>query len=352
MNQYRVALIGTGNFANAHVEALHSAGERVALVAAVNKDSERGRAFCQQHAIPAFYSNTPDMLNAVRPDLVVICTPPGTHVELCMQSLEAGAHVLCEKPLCGSLAEFDQLQLAEVRAGRWLSNVFQWRFGSAAQHVHRLIQAETFGELRLINCLTLWHRDQSYYSVPWRGKRELALGGSSLGHGIHLMDLMLYLISDWQDVQALVGTFDYPMDVENLSLALVRFASGGMASIVNSTVSPRQETHLRLDFQRATVEVKGLYGYTNDHWLYTPLSADEAAPWPPADDFPGALSSQIVALLDSLDAGQRPLVSGAEARRILEFLTCLYKSAATGERIARGSIAPDDPFYHSLMGHV
>src|SRR5437763_604620 len=113
MNSVRTAIIGTGSIANAHVRAVHDMGERARLVAAVEIDRERGERFASTYDIPFRYTDAAEMLAAQRPDLVLIATPPGTHTALIIQSLDAGAWVLCEKPLCGSLAELDLIAAAE-----------------------------------------------------------------------------------------------------------------------------------------------------------------------------------------------------------------------------------------------
>jgi predicted dehydrogenase len=349
MTNYRVALIGTGSFAAEHVRAVRAAGDRVTLLAAVNPDQESAEAFCAQHGIPAAYTDTGTMLGSIQPDLVLICTPPYTHLPLSLMCLQAGAHVLCEKPLCGSLAEFDHLQQVQKQTGRWISTISQWRFGSAAQHLKQLIEQGAPGKLLLATCHTLWYRDMAYYGVEWRAQWATAFGGTTTGLGIHLMDLLLWLLPDWVEVRALVDTLDRPIEVDNISLAHVRFTAGGYATIANSAVSPRQETYLRLDFQDATVEAKGLYSVNNEHWTYTPTETDSTL-WQIPHNQSGLVDAQLSALLDSLDDGQAPLVTGEEARRILEFLTCLYKSAQTGAPVRRGSITVDDPFYHAMSG--
>src|SRR5215510_4676843 len=155
---YRVAIIGTGNIGNTHFEALKEVGERVEVAAAVDIDEARVKTFCADHDIPHWFTNTTEMLSAVQPDLVHILTPTGTHFDLSMESLEAGAWVFCEKPLCASLAQFDQLQEAEARTGRYVSNVFQWRFGSAAKHLKNLIASGEMGQPMVGVCQTLWYR--------------------------------------------------------------------------------------------------------------------------------------------------------------------------------------------------
>jgi predicted dehydrogenase len=355
MKPYRIAIIGTGAVVSSHIQAIRSVGGRANLVAAVDVDEARVKAFCAEHQVPGCYTDVGEMLVAVQPDLVHIATPPATHLPLIVQSLEAGAWVYCEKPLCKSLAEFDQIEQAEQRTGRYVSTVFQWRFGSAVQHLRQLMRAGELGRFLVGTCQTLWYRDMAYYRVPWRGKWASEGGGPTLGHGIHLMDLFLYLVGDWAEVSAMMGTLDRAIEVEDVSMALVRFENGSLGNIVNSVLSPRQESHLRLDFQRATVEVTALYRYANANWRFSIPDAspdqEALARWRAiGEDISGTHDVQLAQILDSMDHNERPPVSGLEARRILEFIASLYKSAQTRQIVARGSIGPDDPFYHSLSG--
>jgi predicted dehydrogenase len=177
-----------------------------------------------------------------------------------------------------------------------------------------------------------------------------------MGLGIHAMDHLLHLLGDWAEIRAMAATLDRAIEVEDVSMALIHFANGAQASVVNSALSPRQETYIRLDYQRATVELTHLYSYNRDHWRFTP-----AAPAPESDalthawqNFPADVGSthaaQLETLVSDMDANRRPLLSGPEARRTLELLTSLYKSAFTGQPVKRGSIVAGDPYYHALHG--
>ena len=354
MSKLRTAIVGTGGIAGAHVRADQLNADRVDLVAAVDIDPARLDAFADEHGIPERFTDLATMLAAVKPDIVHICTPPGLHCGQIETVLDAGAWVFCEKPLCASLAEFDRITAAEARSGNYCSSVFQWRYGDGGQHLKRLIADNALGRPLLANVLTVWYRDAAYYAVPWRGKWATELGGVTMGHGIHAMDFLLWLYGDWREVRAMMGTLDHDIEVEDVSLAQVRFANGAMANITNSVVSPRQESYVRFDFEKATVEVTHLYRYKNEDWRFTGIDtvpADEVAAWAelPADvvDFH---SAQFAAFLDAYDAGERPPVSGADVRPTLEFLAALYKSAITGQPVLRGSIGPDDPYYTAMCG--
>jgi predicted dehydrogenase len=175
--------------------------------------------------------------------------------------------------------------------------------------------------------------------------------------GIHAMDHLLHLLGDWTEIRAVAATLDRAIEVEDVSVAIVTFANGAVASIVNSALSPRQETYIRLDYQKATIELTHLYSYTRDNWRFTlsPSAQEEANSLSQAwQSFPPDVGSthaaQLAAFVSDMDAGRRPLTSGDDARRTLELLTALYKSAFTGEIVRRGSLLPSDPFYTSLHG--
>ena len=349
----RAGIVGTGGIASEHARTLHAAGDRVQLVAATDIDATRLADFCATHSIPHAYPTAAAMLAAEHPDLVHICTPPGTHVALAVEALEAGATVFCEKPLCGSLAELDMIEAAEKSSGRYCVGVVQWRFGSAAKHLKRLIADGVPGRALLGLCQTTWYRDAVYYSAPWRGRWDTELGGATMGQGIHAIDLLLWLMGDWREVDATVATLDHEIAVEDVSLALLRFANGALGSVVSSVCSPHQETRLRFDFQRATFEVACLYAYTNKDWHCTPApDADDVLPaWTAIpSDVPGVHAAQLADVLDALETGRRPPASTAEHRPTIELMSALYKSAATRTGVERGSIRPGDAFYEHVAG--
>ena len=356
MKPRRTAVVGAGRSVGNHLGAIDALpSERIQLVAIVDSDATSAqRAIGAREGVTA-YSSMSTMLRAESPDLVQIVTPPATHLELCVEALEAGAWVLCEKPLCMSLAEFESIAAAERATGGYVSAVSQWRYGSAAQLVRRLIDEGVLGRALLGVCNTLWYRPESYYTGSWHGSWATDAGGPSATLGIHLMDLCLWLMGEWTEVSARMATLARDIEVEDVSLATVSFASGALGSFVNSAVSPRQSSYLRLDFEHATAEVDALYRYSNADWrLSVPDGAtrlDPLARWRELDqDRGGRHEAQLERLLDALDAGVRPPSSGDEALRVLEFLAALYKSAITGERVGRGSITRDDPFFHAMNG--
>ncbi|WP_078888520.1 Gfo/Idh/MocA family protein [Streptomyces sclerotialus] len=360
----RAAVVGTGGIVTgSHLPALRALHGRVRLVAAVDTDPARLAAFRDQAGDDVNgYGGLDEMLAAERPGLVLLGTPPALHAGQTRAALRAGAWVLCEKPLCLSLAEYDAIAAAEGAeedgpGGPYASVVFQHRYGSGAVHARELLRSGELGRPLVAHCQTTWYRDRAYYSVPWRGRWATEGGGPTMGHGIHQMDLLLHLLGDWAEVRAMAGRLVHDVESEDVSTALVRFADGTMATVVNSVLSPDEVSRIRIDCADATVELTHLYGHSNDDWAYTAAphareDAQRTTHWrTPAADVPSSHAAQLEGFLDAMEKGVRPPGSGTEARRTLEFLAALYKSAFTGRPVRAGEIGPDDPYYHAMHGN-
>jgi predicted dehydrogenase len=349
-----VALVGTGSIASVHMQALRALGEQVAVVAATDADPVRLREFCTTHEIPAQHDSLAELLGAALPDLVHVCTPPDAHAGQALACLEAGSSVLVEKPPALSLSEMHALAVAQGERGPFFAAVFQHRFGSGARRLKQLIDEGVLGRPLLAVCSTAWFRDQSYFDEPWRGRWDTEGGGPTMGHGIHQMDLMCYLLGDWSQVSAVARRQARRTQTEDVSLAHVTFVSGAVASVVNSVVSPREESYLRFDFERATVELTHLYGYGDENWRITPAPGEHAlvdAAWRAGEH--GVTSghkAQFAHVLRALREGAAPPVTLAEAMRSMELVAAIYASAFQGRTIRHSDLTASSPFYRRMDG--
>jgi len=210
------------------------------------------------------------------------------------------------------------------------------------------------GRPLLAICHTTWFRDQGYFEEPWRGRWASEGGGPTLGHGIHQMDLLLHVLGDWTEVSAVARRQARSIETEDLSLAHVSFASGAAASVVNSVLSPREESYLRFDFERGTVELRHLYGYADQDWRVTPAPGCEEAvlgAW--AAGRQGVRSghqAQFAEVLRALERGEPPPVTLPEARRTLALVTAIYAAAFPGRPVRAADLAPPAPFYSAMEG--
>ncbi|MFH9618411.1 Gfo/Idh/MocA family protein [Streptomyces pratensis] len=345
-------VVGTGGIAHAHAAAVAAHRGRAAVVSAVDIDSRRAEAFAAEHGIPHWGTDLAQALQE-RPDLAHVCTPPGSHVPLALQCIEAGVPVLLEKPPALSLAELDVLLEASGRTGVDVAVVFQHRFGAAGLRLRQLLREGALGRPLVAVCDTMWYRPPEYFAVPWRGKWDVEGGGPTMGHGIHQFDLLLALLGDWTEVSAMAARLARETATEDVSTALVRFDGGALATIVNSLLSPRETSVLRIDTELATVEVEHLYGYSEDDWTITPAPGHESVRDSLAAVAPDTRSchaDQVGAVLDAMDAGAPLPVPLREARDTMELVAAMYASAFTGKTVRKGEIVPGHPFYTRMDG--
>ncbi|KPI11173.1 oxidoreductase domain protein [Actinobacteria bacterium OK074] len=354
----RAALIGAGAIASdSHLPALQrlAAEGETEIVAVVDINADAAKRLCADNDIPHAYTDLDRMLAEQRPDLVSVCTPPTLHREQSIAALRAGSWVLCEKPPVPTLADYAAVEAAEnTDGGPYAAIVFQHRFGSATSHVKRLLAEGALGRPLVAHCQTTWYRNADYYAVPWRGRWQTEGGGPAMGHGIHQMDLLLELLGPWSEVRAMAARLVHDVETEDVSTALLRFEGGALATVVNSVLSPDEVSRIRIDCERATVELVHLYGHGNDNWTITPapgVPAEEAARWRDfGPDVPSSHLAQLRELVASMRAGERPRSSGADGRTSLELITALYKSAFTDTTVHAGDIGPEDPYYTALHG--
>jgi predicted dehydrogenase len=305
-----------------------------------------------------------------------VTTPPGSHAAIAIEVLAAGKSVLLEKPPVLSLAELDAVAEAEQASEGSVSVVFQHRHGSGAVRAADLLSRGALGTPQVAVCETLWFRPRSYFDPDWRGTWIGEGGGPTLGHGIHQIDLLLHLLGPWRTISATAVRLDRPVEFEDVSMASVSFESGAVATVINSLLSPREVSRIRIDTTGGTLEVNHLYGYSDADWTFYPVPDEARAatlgldpgvprgdsspeptvtdPWTASagEDVPSNHAAQLDRLVDDLLSARPHDTTLAATRPTMEFVTALYASAITGEPVHRADLTPGHPFYRALHGNT
>lgn len=233
-NQLGVGIVGLGSIGVTHARAL-AALDGVILRAYSGGTSERateaGWPKAEQLASDAVIKH-PDV------DVVAVAAPSHHHGSLTLAALDAGKHVLVEKPLTLSVAEAEQIRRLARERGRIVRMVAQRRYEAEYAHVKRLIDAGRLGELRLASTNVHWWRDDDYYAaVGWRSSMD-AGGGSVMNQGVHNIDLLRWLAGPVAAVTAQYGTIGHDIEAEDTTVATLRFRSGALGMISTSTATP------------------------------------------------------------------------------------------------------------------
>lgn len=291
-----------------------------------------------------------------RPDLIVIATPSGTHVELAAEAIATGSHVVIEKPLDVTVERgrvLAELAAGASERGQVVSVISQHRFDPASQAIHRAIAAGRFGSVSSAVATVAWWRSQAYYdSGDWRGTWALDGGGATMNQGVHTVDLLRWFLGKPVEVFAATGLFAHErVEVEDTAAATVRFDSGALATILATTaaypgLSARIQVHGsrgtavidndRLDYFHAAADGDNVSGYgaagdssMNQAAAEVPFAETSAAPRR-EEDFLLGHSRQYDDIVNAIDTGRPPIVDVNEALLSLALVEAIYRSARNG----------------------
>ncbi|WP_421759087.1 Gfo/Idh/MocA family protein [Devosia sp.] len=350
---YTVAVVGGGIGKSHIVEGYVPNADKFKVLAICDLDPARRNGLADEFGVERRVANFDDLLKMDDLDIIDVCTPPMVHYPMVMAALKAGKHVICEKPLVGSLAEVDEVMAEEKRSHGKLMPVFQYRYGNGIQQAKAIIDAGIAGKPFVGTVETLWRRGPDYYEIPWRGKWKTELGGVLMTHAIHPHDIFTYLMGDIKSLFGRVATRVNAIEVEDCISASVELTSGALASFTATLGSADEISRIRLAFENLTIE--------SDHEAYNPgaalwkiLPRNDAtkatidallANW---QDVPSRFTTQM-ALFHAALEGKGPVpVTSADSRRALEIVTAFYHSSETREEVPF-PIGPDHPKYRSWL---
>ena len=351
----RVAVVGLG-IGQSHLTAYQELGDQYQVVALCDVDEARGQTVAAQFGAPPLYTRLEDALARDDVEVVDLCTPPFLHFEQIQAALAAGKHVVCEKPLVGSLREVDALQTAAQAAGRVVMPIFQYRFGHGLQKLKWLVEQGIAGQAYVSTVETMWRRRAAYYAVPWRGRWATELGGALLGHALHTHDMLTYILGPVQRVYARTSTRVNPIETEDCAAITLELADGSLATCAVTLGSSHEISRHRFCFSELTAE-SNTRPYTNSHepWTFTPDTPDAAARIEAAladfDPLPERFPGQFHRFYQALRHDAPLPVTLDDARQALELVTALYYSSHLGAPVSL-PLDPAHPYYagwHSTL---
>jgi len=353
MSVLRMAVVGAG-IAAKHVEAFRQRPALFDVPVLCALDAERGQALCARHGIAEFTADFETLLRRDDIHVIDICTPPSSHFALCEQALAAGKHVICEKPLFGSLMEIDRIAAERLRpGGPRLMPIFQYRFGSGLAKLRHLIDVGLAGEPIMSTVETHWWRGPAYYDVPWRGRWASELGGGMLGHAIHAHDMLSCVHGDIAELFAFGATRVNPIEVEDTMALSLRLANGSLATLSMTLGSREEISRLRFCFKRLTAESSlAPYAPGRDPWRFVTGDAghqqaiDAALAALPVHE--EGFVRQFELFHAAVTTGAELPVTLADARRSLELVTAAYHSQRTGQPVQL-PLGAEHPLYASWL---
>lgn len=337
----RTALVGCGKVGGLHGQALVSLPQSE-LVAVVDTSRERAEAFAGQYGGTAYISVS-EAVERERAQAVFLCTPHPLHAAAAVEAMDSGAHVLVEKPLAASLGDCDRMLAAAERNNVQLGVVSQRRLYPPVRRMREAIDAGKIGRPVLGTVAMYSWRDEAYYrSDPWRGKWDTEGGGVLINQSPHHLDILQWLMGPVTEISGAAVNVNHPyIEVEDTVIATLRFANGGVGSVVVSlSQKPGLWTKIHIhgsngasvgaETDSGATFIAGMSGQSappfNDVWTVPGETAD-LHQYAITDLAAHFHKLEIAGFLDALIEGRTVPVPGAEGRKVVQIIDAIYRSS-------------------------
>ncbi|MES2850434.1 MAG: Gfo/Idh/MocA family oxidoreductase [Bacteroidota bacterium] len=324
------AIIGCGRIAKRHAEQIIKYGVLAAVCDTVAAKANDMAAFYHCNA----YFSVEDMLAAEKNiGTVCICTPNGLHTLHSIKALEAGCHVLCEKPLCIQVEHGKKMIAAAAKANRKLFVVKQNRYNPPVIFLKELITNGKLGKIYSFQVNCFWNRPTEYYT-DWKGTKELD-GGTLFTQFSHFIDLLYWLLGDVTDVKTMKENYAHAtIDFEDTGVVLLKMKSGAIGTL-NYTVNSfnkNMEGSLAVFAEHGTVKVGGQYLNELEYCHVSGVTNPELPIGNPANSYgfyQGSMSNHNKVyenLIIALEDDDHSFASGEDGLKTVEIIEKIYAS--------------------------
>ncbi|MFC4557867.1 Gfo/Idh/MocA family protein [Virgibacillus kekensis] len=343
MKDVKVAIIGVGAIAEAtHLKYLKQHPE-VTIEAVVDISINHAENIARTHQISYFFTTMDELLDSIKVDAVLICTPNLTHISLAKKAAAKGIHVFIEKPIGTAEDEInDYLNLAEEKKVLTMVGMTH-RFRTDATILKKYVEQETFGEIYYAKAKLFRRRGTPQ---GWFTNKELAGGGAMMDIGVHALDLAWWLMGT-PDVEtitgktlAALGTYQTKhvstwesrnkyinankvFDVEDFGAAWIRFSNGSVLSLeIAWAMNGKQDEGIQIELLGdkggaslvpLTVykeEIDGNFVTSSPHFVENDPFKDE-----------------IEHFIECIQTRTTPLISGEDGREVVKMLQGIYESS-------------------------
>ncbi len=341
MEKMRFGVIGAlGVIGKTHIEAIEAV-EDAQLAAVCDVDAEKGKELAKEKGVP-FFHDWEALVKSDAVDAVTLCTPHPLHRPMAVAALEAGKHVLTEKPMAAKVSDADKMAAAAKRTGKVLAVVYQSRFSPAAIKAKELLDAGELGHLYRTFMDCTFYKTMFYYrSAAWRGTWKGEEGGVLYNQAPHPLDLFQHLGGMPKRVRGFCRTTLHAIEVEDVADAYLEYAGGCLGLIHTDVVQSPAEFKLafygdkaaltlgaRMKFSlvRNTTPVKEFSKAYDGPNIYGRLKTEPVEVELPEAKLTGH-AAHVADLIAAVRAGKDPLVTGEEGTKSVELANAITLSS-------------------------
>jgi predicted dehydrogenase len=352
--KFKTALIGCGRISPFHIDAFVNNKDCMILEAVCDPVTERAEEQAEgyrrqipetlQRTAPRCYADYKKMLAEIKPDIVTVATESGKHPEIAINCLNAGANVICEKPMALSTKDADAMISAAKKAGRKLAVCLQNRFNPPVRRLRDAVEAGRFGRLLHSMIQIRWYRSPAYYAdAAWRGTWGQD-GGTLMNQCIHGIDLLQWVMGeDPVRVHAQTRRYIRPIEAEDFGAAIVEFKNGAVG-IIEGTVcvfSGDLNETLSVFGEKGSAVIGGISVNKMETWRLEDADSvgdtEEKVRGPDEEAPPTVYGLGHSALFRdfalSVEENREPLIDGEAGKKSLELILAIYKSQKTGKAV-------------------
>ncbi len=325
------AIIGCGRIAKRHAEQTIRHGSLVAVCDIIPEKADEMAAL--YNAKP-YYSIEELLQSETDLDLVAICTPNGLHATHSIKALEAGNHVLCEKPLCITYEDGKLMITAAEKAGKKLFVVKQNRYNPPVAFLKDLIVNGKLGKIYSFQINCFWNRPEAYYT-DWKGCKDLD-GGTLFTQFSHFIDLLYWLLGDVTVVKTISKNFAHPaIEFEDTGIVAFEMQSGAIGSL-NYTVNSFEkniEGSFTVFAENGTVKIGGQYLNELEYCNVAGISKPDLPTGNPANGYgfySGSMSNHDKVyehLIPALQNDRNDFASAADGLKTVEIIQKIYNNS-------------------------
>lgn len=329
----KFAIVGCGRIAQRHAEHIERLGK---LVAVCDNVPEKADALAAKFGANAYHSIEEMLKNEPSVDVVTICSPNGLHAEHTIKTLQAGFHVLVEKPMAISVFDCGEMIKAAERANRRLFVVKQNRFNPPVAAVKKLIDEGRLGKIFSVQLSCFWNRNPAYYENSWKGTKALD-GGTLYTQFSHFVDLLYWMVGDVRRVFAITDNFDHNgiIEFEDTGAVALQFYNGAIGTINYSVNSfqKNMEGSLTIFGEKGTVKIGGQYLNELEYQNIEGYKIENLPPGKPANQYgqyQGSMSNHDEVyenVIDVLINGAAITTNSFEGLKTVEIIDKIYTAA-------------------------
>ncbi len=330
-----VGVVGTGMAAKPHALALNDLTDIIDVKAIYSRNKDKCYSFAKNYNFKTANS-IQDISENNEIDMIILITPPNQRLELVKEFSKTGKHILMEKPIERSTEQAEEIVKICEKYNVMLGIVFQHRFRESSVKLKKLIDDNALGSIHSVQVNIPWWRDQSYYDEPGRGTYERDGGGVLISQAIHTLDLMINLIGQVEEVQAIAHTTSFhKMESEDFVAAGLKFKNGAVGSLMASTSSyPGYPESIVLNCENGSAKLES--GTLKINWQNNKVeeygetsgTGGSADPMAFPYDWHKSLIKDFALSITTTKSG---FVSGREALKVHQLIDALISSSKNGK---------------------